>query len=198
MSTPTGDSQPTVKKSESAQVVSLAGQGKHKEKSETPSKKRGSKHQENQHKRKRSRPNGTKRDAMSIIMEDSEPETPPPENAARPKKKNKAPENKHAVKKKPLPGTAKEETKTNEKDLLPQIRDLVQGLERLKAKGRAGMGKQTSHHISEMNRLHVLLTDLLFTRYFLQFPEEETVQTRDRRLWKARRTLFLHARESRN
>lgn len=198
MSASKGDCQPTVKKTESAQAASLAGQGKHQDKSETPSKKRGSKHRENQHKRKRSKSHGEKRDAVSILLEDSEPETPPPENATRPNKKNKSLENKHAVTQKPRPGTAKEESKTNEKDLLPQIRELVQGLERLKAKGRAGVGKQSSNHISEMNRLHVLLTDLLFTRYFLQFPEEETVQTKDRRLWKARRTLFLHARESRS
>lgn len=187
-----------VNKSDSEIAPLAAGQNTQKGKSETPTHKRAGKHKENQPKKKRSKTNNNnKKDAVSILLEDSEPEISSPKSTAQTKKKNKSSDYKYAATTKIGTSTIKGESKMNEKNFILKMSDLLQDLERLKAKNGAELEKHSFVHISEMNRLHILLTDLLYTQYFMRFPEEGAVPTKDRRLWKARRTLFLYARESR-
>ena len=167
------------------------------EKSVSPVRKKGSKQRENAHKRKRVKVDNSKKDAVSILLEDGEQENSSLKIKSHAKKKYKPSEKKKAVAKNTTTNESRGESKINEKDLIVKMGDLIRDLEILKSKERAELNKQDTAHISAMNKLHILITDLLFTQYFLRFPDEGTVQIKDRRLWKARRTLFLYARESR-
>lgn len=154
--------------------------------------KKGTKQKENTQKRKRSKINNTAKDAVSILLEDTQQESLPGKNAATVQKKHKPSEKKNATKQ----TVSKEESKTVGKDMVVAIKNLLRDLEVLKKKGKTEIETQDTAFIPQMNKLHILLTDLLFTQYFSKFPEEKTVHVKDLRLWKARRTLFLHAREA--